>query len=155
MVKKTQCWDEKNPLGREQRKWCELFACLSCASMVFMYHVTNQLKEPITASFSWTLSGLICEVSQYFSRKRWVDERSFSLYVKRHFFGVKPQTVFHIIIIYISNRKIQQATRVTWYHFKTFMLSTDFNLECQSPSREKIMCPNEVTLRCKRKCFPR
>ena len=93
-------WEESN----ENDVSC-LLVCLSCASMVFMYHVTNQLKEPITASFSWTLSGLICEVSQYFSRKRWVDERSFSLYVKRHFFGVKPQTVFHIIIIYISNRK--------------------------------------------------
>ena len=34
------------------------------------------------------------------------------------FFWVLPHTVFHIIVMYISNRKIQQATRVTWYHYK-------------------------------------
>ena len=147
----------EKPTGKRATKmmWAVcLFVCLVPAWRLCTTWLTS-CKEPITASFSWTLSGLICEVSQYFSRKRWVDERSFSLYVKRHFFGVKPQAVFHIIIIYISNRKIQQATRVTWYHFKTFMLSTDFNLECQSPSREKIMCPNEVNLRCKRKFFLR
>ena len=34
------------------------------------------------------------------------------------FFWVKPHNVFHTIIMYISNSKIQQATRVTWYYFK-------------------------------------
>ena len=31
------------------------------------------------------------------------------------FSWVKPHTVFHTIFMYISKRKIQQATRVTWY----------------------------------------
>ena len=35
----------KNALGREQRKWCELFVSLSCVSMAFLYQVADQLQR--------------------------------------------------------------------------------------------------------------
>ena len=34
------------------------------------------------------------------------------------FWWVKRRTVFYTIIMYISNSKLQQATRVRWYYFK-------------------------------------
>lgn len=49
--------------------------CSSCANSAFLNHVADQLQR----TFSWNLGGLICQVSQYFSRKRWFyKSKSFS-----------------------------------------------------------------------------
>ena len=51
------------------------------------------------------------------------------------FFWVKPHTVFHTIIMSISNSKIQQGIpELCSITSKAVVSSTYFNLECQSPS---------------------
>ena len=55
--------------------------------------------------------------------------------ISLHFFWVKPHTVFHSIIMSISNSKIQQAIlELCSITSKTVVSSTYFNFECQSPS---------------------
>ena len=61
-----------------------------------------------------------------FSQYRYIYEHEYIVFgfpikfttISLHFFWVKPHTVFHTIIMCISNSKIQQATRVAWYYFK-------------------------------------
>ena len=55
--------------------------------------------------------------------------------ISLHFFWVKPHTVFHTIIMSISNSKIQQGIpELCSITSKAVVSSTYFNLECQSPS---------------------
>ena len=65
--------------------------------------------------------------------------------ISLHFFGVKPHTVFHSIIMSISNSKIQQAIlELCSITSKTVVSSTYFNFECQSPSSLLISIAKSV-----------
>ena len=65
--------------------------------------------------------------------------------ISLHFFWVKPHTVFHSIIMSISNSKIQQAIlELCSITSKTVVSSTYFNFECQSPSSLLISIAKSV-----------
>ena len=65
--------------------------------------------------------------------------------ISLHFLGVKPHTVFHTIIMFISNSKIQQAIlELCSITSKTVVSSTYFNFECQSPSSLLIIIAKSV-----------